>query len=747
MGGLIGSVSSSAVISYSFSTANVSADTIAGGLVGGSLDPGSTLTDTYARGRVAAQSVAGGLIGETHGLVSRSHARADVLGSESGGMVGRLSDNTASIEFSIANGNVVGQEKVGGLLGATSNNAVVRYSVATGHVQGTAQSGGLVGSSESGALAVSYSFSTGKVFSAASSKGALIGESAGAVLTRNLAYDHGHGLTCTEAGTHANCNLAITGTFTPDDLRFSPELEFVELKRQESVPIALRKISLSDQAAYRVWGRCKEHGQSVSITATGGGTVNAQAECTAFTWEQSLNLSALPDGPVEISVTDGTVTRVLYLTKETAYCNSPSRVGIHYANDGEAGINGLSVGNAFAICTPEQFQNIRNNPAGTYYFKLMNNLDFEAESSNPSSSFTFRLDGNGFLVRRAVVVAPTVNIGILRGFQTVANVGIEESHVTGDRDIGLVTQFLGGGALLSDAYASGTVLAMTYAGGSGAGGLVGSVHGGVVSGVASFADVTGFDVGGAFAIIGQGSAARSISQGNVIARRVGGGFACRIGNVFVTGSVVTQSAATGHVVGLSSGADEFGGFAASIIYNVPLVENNRASGSVLSPALNLGGFVAINSPFGTSFSVTLRNNLATGHVLGGNSTGNHSAFSGGLGSWIGGPTLLIQDAVALGHVQSPAVDLGAILGQSTNTDATGSTVTTSYFWAHPGMPIPCIDNNSNMTDPVTCNDVEIPSFYQNLSNFTSATSVYANWDFVNEWKFPAAGGTPLLRWE
>ncbi|MCX6125460.1 MAG: hypothetical protein NTV34_19675, partial [Proteobacteria bacterium] len=90
---------------------------------------------------------------------------------------------------------------------------------------------------------------------------------------------------------------------------------------------------------------------------------------------------------------------------------------------------------------------------------------------------------------------------------------------------------------------------------------------------------------------------------------------------------------------------------------------------------------------------------------------------------------------------------GGILGKSLTSDASLSSVTSGYYWAHAGLPSACIGSNDNVTDPVTCNDIGNAAFYQTFSNFTSATSVYTNWDFTNTWKFPSAGGLPILKWQ
>ena len=86
----------------------------------------------------------GALVGLNTGIVTRSSAAGDVLGTEDtiGGLVG---DNTdGSISDSHAGGTVTGGDRVGGLVGDNYNGIITR-SYATGDVSGTYYVGALVG--------------------------------------------------------------------------------------------------------------------------------------------------------------------------------------------------------------------------------------------------------------------------------------------------------------------------------------------------------------------------------------------------------------------------------------------------------------------------------------------------------------------------------------------------------------------------------------------------------------------------
>ncbi|MFW6305140.1 MAG: GLUG motif-containing protein, partial [Candidatus Saliniplasma sp.] len=145
VGGLVGG--SMGTIEYSSSTANVTAHSYVGGLVGGiySYSNMAFVNESYAMGTVISDTdYAGGLVGYSYvGAINNCYATGTVNGtSESvGGLVG--SNNDGTVNQSYSTGNVSGDGQVGGLVGR--NTGTVNQSYSTGNVSGDSSVGGLVG--------------------------------------------------------------------------------------------------------------------------------------------------------------------------------------------------------------------------------------------------------------------------------------------------------------------------------------------------------------------------------------------------------------------------------------------------------------------------------------------------------------------------------------------------------------------------------------------------------------------------
>lgn len=82
VGGLIGGLNSysysNAVVSRSYSSANVYGEANVGGFVG--VDMGTTITNCYASGSVSADNTVGGFVGSANGVISNSYSSGLVLG-------------------------------------------------------------------------------------------------------------------------------------------------------------------------------------------------------------------------------------------------------------------------------------------------------------------------------------------------------------------------------------------------------------------------------------------------------------------------------------------------------------------------------------------------------------------------------------------------------------------------------------------------------------------------------------------
>jgi len=184
VGGLVGQLYGGAV-SNSWSAGDVSGDASIGGLIGrgqagkvfhcraqarvsgrqsnagglmGSNAKACSIIDCFATCAVSAEQVAGGLVGGHEGSISQCYATASVRVSlwTGGGLVGT---NGGRISASWAGGSVTGGSIVGGLIGLNYRedrylfyDPIVNDSYATGPVRGTMTIGGLIGDNKGGAV-------------------------------------------------------------------------------------------------------------------------------------------------------------------------------------------------------------------------------------------------------------------------------------------------------------------------------------------------------------------------------------------------------------------------------------------------------------------------------------------------------------------------------------------------------------------------------------------------------------------
>ena len=156
VGGLVGE-NNNGKISNSYATGTVSGSINGqdvGGLVG--WNGNNSLTNVYATGNVNGSSNVGGLVGwNNYGTVSNSYATGNVTGSSTqvGGLLG---GNYGHVNNSYATGSVSGSDYVGGLVGNNINLTTISNSYAAGKVvsAGT-RVGGLLGSN-SGSVSNSF---------------------------------------------------------------------------------------------------------------------------------------------------------------------------------------------------------------------------------------------------------------------------------------------------------------------------------------------------------------------------------------------------------------------------------------------------------------------------------------------------------------------------------------------------------------------------------------------------------------
>ena len=185
-GGLFGVVTGTirnlGFVDTDLTTETVTADDVAGGLVG-SLR-GGTVSNSFTTVYVYTDdNYAGGLVGEAYGnaTIENSYSTGTVEGDGDsvGGLVGDAYDGT-TIENSYSTGTVEGDgDSVGGLVGAAYDGTTIENSYSTGTVEGDGDyTGGLVGALEDSTSIVRDSHSTASVTSTdtyAEETGGLIG--------------------------------------------------------------------------------------------------------------------------------------------------------------------------------------------------------------------------------------------------------------------------------------------------------------------------------------------------------------------------------------------------------------------------------------------------------------------------------------------------------------------------------------------------------------------------------------------
>ncbi len=753
-GGLIGT-SSGVAISSCFSTASVTDQTgnrNTGGLIGAF--NGTSISFSYATGKVTSLSgMRGGLVGWSTGAISHSFATGDVVSgndSFSGGLVG-WSYTLSSLSYSFATGNVYSTgQTVGGLVGSMGVN--LSYGLATGHVHGTWYTGGLIGATAAATPDYSYSLATGKNLSTNGARGALVSGPAAAgsfTVTKSYAYDWANGLTCKSSGSDANCALVTTGTVKPFAFRYSKEIEYVQMKYAGSPSIALRKISDLDQAAYRIAGSCTVHGATINLVATDGSdSVSATTTCSAYSWQIDLNLSSLSDGAVIVTADQaGSFSKTLNLTKETSFCAADPTSGDF------AGGNG-TVGTPFLICTATQFDKIRNYLAAGTFFRLMNAVDLSRDFSGPigsdsagncTSRFCGVLDGNGHTVKNVFIIAPTsTNVGLFGATDDanskIENLGVENIHIIGSNTVGAIVG-LGSKVNLSNVYAQGNILRGSSPTAGYVGGLVGHADGNsVITGTMANINLavdsvtSGSDIGG---IVGRmGSSGTTVvltkneSWGVIIANNSSGYVGGLVG--YNDAQSAFENAAHSHI--LSSNNSNDGGFTGRISRSIT---NSIADGSLLKSGTgSTGGFVGRIS--GNGRFVT--SSLTAGHVI-----ATQARVGGVAGGLSVNTDIKLIDVVGVGHTYSTSLEHGTLVGRIDNQS--GNQVVNSFFWNHSGVTAACVGDDQNITDTDTCNDVNLGLNYSLLSTFTSASAVYANWDFTNTWTFSSAGRLPQLKWQ
>ncbi|WP_258001196.1 YDG domain-containing protein [Janthinobacterium sp. ROICE36] len=326
---------------------------------------------------------------------------------------------------------------------------------------------------------------------------------------------------------------------------------------------------------------------------------------------------------------------------------------------------------------------------------------------------------------QAMYGAAYTDIGALAGYNagTINNVSSSGAvHGSGYINMGALVGTNGG--TISNSRAAGTVVA----GGFGAaGGLVGvNAAGGLIksSSSAVAATSTNYFAGG-LAVYNRGTISDSYATGAVSVGGTGGSYGGGLAAINTAGGTVTNSYATGNVMGVSGlggllGRIESGG----------TVDNSYATGNVTGTGNNIGGLLGVSSG-------VISNSYATGNV-----TGN-STVGGVVGS---NPSGAITNVYYSGKLTTTGMNNGAIVG-----DHNGGSIVNAYFDSsqNPGLTAVGVVSNgaSTIAQGLSAAQMLQGSNFAGFNFTTTAGAAGNNWVIVSgdgSINGASAGTRPML---
>ena len=753
VGGLIGLSDSPVTHSFSDATVNGFSDKI-GGLIGHS---SSSIYLSFATGNVKGQSLVGGLSGLINGRLTYSWASGNVLqrdsdgeGSGFGGLAGHFVAATAHSQYVWATGNVVapGGSQVGGIYGLMTGDGTEKedppssyqqgnldFASSKGHVLGKTKVGGLIGELVD-VGAVIYSTSQSRVMGE-EQVGAAVGALGSLSQMKKVMAKQQENLNCANASKAVEANECLLVTsgyqkpFVP--IALGAPLEFVGLKDN---PIQHRKISFLDKSNYSLSGSCNQLGATIKIR----GDIIFDTTCQGFDWEAELDLSALPDGPVALTIAQENSTPVgLSLTKDTDFCNLKGEQKPFSGGKGTAG-------EPYLICTVEQFRLLRQEPNYEFaYFRLMNSLDL-ARSNLPAfavdgcqSGFCGSFDGSGFTIKNLTLNVPDGQYQALFGrvlnSEFIKNLGAENIRVIADSRVGgFSAEVPQTGFSMQNLWSTGAIIltrpAASTADSIHAGGISGQISGDasyLYSKVHILSHGHGYDVGGIFGnAVYTGSLTKAWNQGNLMGTgSVGGilgtsGFGGAVTLVKNDGDIFATYQVSGGLLGHSgnriSDSENHGSSFA------------RFSGGTLIGSISNDGLLALNRL------------LSTGHSLvydyGAGIVGRHNNGE-----------LSIQDVVHTGNL-ALGINAGVIVGALDEAEHLAFkqdpslTYTNQYFLKSWSEDLPCVGltNDYPVVSTTECTLLTDKTLFLDPEH-----SMYENWDFDTIWQM-SAGSLPSLKW-
>lgn len=570
VGGLAGSIASGGQIENCYVTGAVMGkDYHIGGLTGNNY---GTITNCYAVSAVTSDesdcSGVGGLVGGNFGTISACYAADSVTCnvSENVMAIGGLSGfNMGSISNCYATSTVKGGIGVGGLTGTNcapngNKTGTINYCYATGAVTGITYVGGLAGANTN---LDSYTGTINHSFYDSETTGQPANNGLGTPLTTSQ-------MKSTEAFTAAGWDFT--------------SIWWIGAGINGGYP------SLFWQRTYTV------------TFDKNGGTTEANPRTKAIAHGHSAD--ELPGAPTRNGYTFGGWNTAadgngVAFTAETPVIGDITVYAQWTRLFAEGSGNGLTIGTAFLIATPEHLYNMHNYLAGSYYFELTADIDLSDYLSaggagynggagwepigTETASFDGHLEGSGHTISGLRINRPgSHNVGLFAYSQAeIRSLTLSNVHVQGGYSTGALAGHSYGAGAIIGCGTSGSMSGANYVGG-----LVGNngaaimecTATGTITGVNYLGGLTGYNAG---TITASHCADGTVSGNNYL-----GGLTGRN-----AGTITTSHCANGTITGVNY----LGGLTGDNT-NAGTIAACFSSGSVTGES-EMGGLVGDN--FGT----------------------------------------------------------------------------------------------------------------------------------------------------
>lgn len=423
--GLFGYIGSGGAVSnVGMVGGSITGNNYVGGLLGyAPQDSNVRIKNSYNTGSVIGTgNYIGGLVGRTYGSITNSYATGNVTGSgdETGGLVGRLSSN-GSITDSYATGTVNGGNYTGGLVGRSWGDITNSY--ATGNVTGTGNyTGGLLGSNEYFNTTIigdiTNSYAAGNVIGYGSYIGGLVGQNGNTdpAVSGNVANI-----------TDAYATGSVTGSGTSQYIGglVGNNIAGSTISNAYATGSVSGSSNVGGFAGYNNGTISNSYWDTITSgrsTGIGGGTITGATGLTTAQMMDSANFSGW----------DFTNTWWMsYGNTRPFLCSEWSTTII---NSHQLQLMAMDLTKSYTLGADISMDEL-SNASG-----LWNTSTGFVPVGNPTTPFIGTFDGQDHTITNLAINRPDENYVGLFGYSgsgaTVSNVGLEDSNVQGNNNVG-----------------------------------------------------------------------------------------------------------------------------------------------------------------------------------------------------------------------------------------------------------------------------------------------------------------------